>query len=74
MLFSYIASFSCITCLVCSAEDISESFGPVEEEKSSEHQAENKTEKPKSLESATTLSDLSDKSDNDQDVSAMEVE
>ncbi|XP_034160684.1 endoplasmic reticulum junction formation protein lunapark-A isoform X3 [Pangasianodon hypophthalmus] len=56
------------------AEDKSESFGPVEEEKSSEHQAENQKEKPGPLEPATTLSDLADKSDNEQDVSAMEVE
>lgn len=59
--------------LSCSAEDKSESCGP-EEEKLSEHQTENQTEKPVPLEPATTLSDLADKSDNEQDVSAMEVE
>lgn len=72
-LFCYII-LVCITCLVCSAEDKPESFGPVEEEKSSEHQPENQTEKPGPLEPATTLSDLADKTDNEQDVSAMEVE
>ncbi|XP_060786025.1 endoplasmic reticulum junction formation protein lunapark-A isoform X2 [Neoarius graeffei] len=58
---------------ISSPEDKSESCGP-EEEKLSEHQMENQTEKPVPLEPATTLSDLADKSDNEQDVSAMEVE
>lgn len=60
--------------LSCSAEEKSESFGPVAEEKSSEHQAENQSEKPESLGPATTVSDPAEKSDNEQDVSAMEVE
>lgn len=57
-----------------SPEDKSESFGPVEEEKSSEHQVENQTEQPGPQEPATTLPDLAEKSDNEQDVSAMDVE
>ncbi|KAM9486506.1 endoplasmic reticulum junction formation protein lunapark-A isoform 2-T3 [Clarias gariepinus] len=57
-----------------SQEDKSESIGPVEEEKSSEHPAENQAENSVPVEPVTTLSDLADKSDNEQDVSAMEVE
>lgn len=64
----------CITCPVCSAEDKSDSFGPVEEEQSSDNQTENQTEKAEPLEPACNLSNLADKSDNEQDVSAMEVE
>lgn len=74
LLLIYFASFGCIICLVCSAEDESESSGNVEEEKSNEQKGENQTEKPESLEPATFVSDLADKSDNEQDVSAMEVE
>lgn len=73
MFFNYIILI-CITCLVCWAEDKSESFGPVEEEKSSEHQVENQTEQPGPQEPATTLPDLAEKSDNEQDISAMDVE
>lgn len=56
-----------------SPEDKCESFVPVEK-KTSEHQEENKTEKPGLLEPASTLPDLPEKSDNEQDVSVMEVE
>ncbi|KAK3569219.1 hypothetical protein QTP86_026536 [Hemibagrus guttatus] len=57
-----------------SPEDKSESFSSVEEKAPSEHQEESQTEKPGPLEPATTLSELPEKSVNEQDESAMEVE
>lgn len=44
------------------------------EKKTHEHQEESQTEKPAPLEPSSTLSDLAEKSLNEQDVSAMEVE
>lgn len=46
----------------------------MEEEQSNDHQTENQTEKTEPLESAATQTDLAEKSDNEQDLSAMEVE
>lgn len=61
----------------CSAESKSEASGPVEEVDSSEHQtpeSQSEEEKHRDPEPQTALVDLSDKSFNEQDVSAMEVE
>ncbi|GAA6108094.1 endoplasmic reticulum junction formation protein lunapark-A [Tachysurus ichikawai] len=60
-----------------STEDKSESLDSVEEKTLSERQEENQMEKPVPLESATALSELPEKLEQDeheQDVSAMEVE
>lgn len=67
--FGYIILI-CITL----TEDKPKSLDSVEEEKMSEHQDDNPTENPGPLTPATTLLALPEKSDNEQDVSAMEVE